>query len=448
MSAESIEYEWIDGVERLELYEPGGYHPIMIDDVLHSRYRIVDKLGFGGYSTVWLGHDARLNRYVAIKVGISGATIPQQESSTLRALSESSVISPLIDKPTSIAANDVLPSILDEFDVRGPNGTHKCYAVDPAQGNLKESLFNRLFPIHVARALAAKLAIAVAFVHSKGFIHGDLHLRNVLVKLPLSFNKLSIPQLREKFGKPETVPIRRVDGKPLSPCVPSQAVTSLYLGKEAPDFTIEDARGLILCDFGESFNPIKETRLGKNCNTPTAMKAPEALFEPEAALSYSSDIWSLGTAIWEILGMKFIFSESEPEDEIIAQQIDVLGYHDFPEKWREQWERPGLEETDSGRTIPCRPAGERETWPPLERAFEEFVQKYRRKREATGVFGDDETRAILDLVRAMLKFRPEERLDIQAVLGSEWMVKWALPSLQQEERSILEDQHEESEKQY
>jgi serine/threonine-protein kinase SRPK3 len=28
----SIEYRWIDGVERLEMYQPGGYHPVMIDD--------------------------------------------------------------------------------------------------------------------------------------------------------------------------------------------------------------------------------------------------------------------------------------------------------------------------------------------------------------------------------------------------------------------------------
>lgn len=48
----SIEYHWIDGVERLEMYELGGYHPVMIDDLLHDRYRIVDKLGYGGYSTI------------------------------------------------------------------------------------------------------------------------------------------------------------------------------------------------------------------------------------------------------------------------------------------------------------------------------------------------------------------------------------------------------------
>lgn len=227
------------------------------------------------------------------------------------------------------------------------------------------------------------------------------------------------------------MPIKCVDGKPLPPNILSQAVIPLYLGKRAPEFTIEDARSLILSDFGESYNPTTEPRLGKNCNTPTAKKAPEALFEPEAALSYSSDIWSLGTAIWEILGMKSIFSECETEDEIVAQQIDVLGYRNFPQSWREQWERPSLRERHPGE-IPRQPSGEREIWPPLEGAFEEFVQKYRRRREAAGTFGADETRAILDLMRGMLKFRPEERYDMQAVLTSEWMVKWALPSLQQE----------------
>src|SRR4051812_7148604 len=41
--SETIQYNWIDGVERLELYEPGGYHPVVINDLLHHRYRIVDK---------------------------------------------------------------------------------------------------------------------------------------------------------------------------------------------------------------------------------------------------------------------------------------------------------------------------------------------------------------------------------------------------------------------
>jgi hypothetical protein len=47
-----IKYNWIKDAEILENYQPGGYHPVMVGDVLHARYHIVDKLGFGGYSTV------------------------------------------------------------------------------------------------------------------------------------------------------------------------------------------------------------------------------------------------------------------------------------------------------------------------------------------------------------------------------------------------------------
>lgn len=225
--------------------------------------------------------------------------------------------------------------------------------------------------------------------------------------------------------------VSRVDGKPLTANIPSHAVVPLYLGKKAQEFTLADAHGLILSDFSEAFSPATEQRLGKECNTPLANRAPETLFEPNSHISYPSDVWSLGTAIWEILGMKSVFGESETQDEIVAQQIDVLGSSNFPESWRKQWERLGeKEKSDANTTIPRRPTGVRETWPNLEDAFEEFVQKYRRKREAAGTFEEQETRAILELMRGMLEFRPEKRLTIQEVLRSEWMIKWALPQLE------------------
>ncbi|KAK2048683.1 kinase-like protein [Colletotrichum somersetense] len=295
----------------------------MIDDLLDGRCRIVDKLGFGGYSTIWLAQDQRLKRYVAIKVRVSSPSLSRREPSILRNLSCPRATS--YAAHVAIDASDAIPSILGEFDIQGPNGTHTYYIVAPAQGNLKEASFSRLFHIRVAWALAAKLTIAVAFIQSRGFVHGDMHIRNVLVKLPSTFDELSIDQFRKKLGEPETVPISRTDGRLLPPNIPPCAVVPLYLGEKAQDFTLADAHGLVLIDFGEAFAPAMEQRLGKDCNTPMAKKAPETLFEPDAPLSYPSDIWSLGTAIWEILGMKFIFSESETQDQIVAQQTDVLG---------------------------------------------------------------------------------------------------------------------------
>lgn len=44
--------------EDIVLYKPGGYHPIHINNHLQdARYEIIDKLGFGAFSTVWLTRD-------------------------------------------------------------------------------------------------------------------------------------------------------------------------------------------------------------------------------------------------------------------------------------------------------------------------------------------------------------------------------------------------------
>jgi serine/threonine-protein kinase SRPK3 len=45
-------------VEDLEAYTVGGYHPTTIKDIFDGgRYKVVHKLGWGGYSTTWLARD-------------------------------------------------------------------------------------------------------------------------------------------------------------------------------------------------------------------------------------------------------------------------------------------------------------------------------------------------------------------------------------------------------
>ncbi|KAL4948538.1 kinase-like domain-containing protein [Aspergillus filifer] len=218
----------------------------------------------------------------------------------------------------------------------------------------------------------------------------DIHLSNILVKLPSIFDDLSIEELYKKYGDLETIPITRCDGEPLPQDSPAKATKSLFLGQNADKFTLSDAHPL-LSDFGEAFSPASETLLGEDSHTPPGFRPPEAKFEPQSPLSFPSDIWSLATAIWEIVGVKRIFSnEYIPQDEVIAQHSYKIN-----------------------------------KWPPPEEWFEVATRQWSRKEGLE--IEKDEVAAFLDLMRRMLAYRPEDRLTAEEVLRSEWMVKWALP---------------------
>jgi serine/threonine-protein kinase SRPK3 len=40
-------------------YTTGSFHPVFIGDIYNERYKIIRKLGWGSYATVWLADDMR-----------------------------------------------------------------------------------------------------------------------------------------------------------------------------------------------------------------------------------------------------------------------------------------------------------------------------------------------------------------------------------------------------
>lgn len=157
------EYEWIDGVERLENYRPGGFHPVQIGDVWDGRYQVMAKLGHGGWSTVWLARDTKKEQYVAVKVGMADS-LPD-EVPIMRALHQNGSPS---------AGSEAIPCVFAEFRITGPNGSHLCYTTAVALGNLRSVSFSVLFSLEVTRSMAYELVLAVAFMHTRGYAHGGM----------------------------------------------------------------------------------------------------------------------------------------------------------------------------------------------------------------------------------------------------------------------------------
>ena len=159
-----ILYPPFEGVEPFERYCPGGYHPAVIGDQLNDRYYIVHKLGFGTNSITWLARDQKTATYVAVKILV--AHCEQPESDILRLLRS---------KPREThPGSGIIPLLLDEFDINGPNGKHRCIVTTPARvsvAHAQDASIDHLFQPSVARAIIAQLIQAVAFLHSMGIVH-------------------------------------------------------------------------------------------------------------------------------------------------------------------------------------------------------------------------------------------------------------------------------------
>lgn len=119
-----LTYQWQEGVENLERYRPGGYHPTHIGDQYGSgRYEVVHKFGYGSYSTVWLARDPLEPRLVSLKILIAAVTQKSSECKILRQLNSGNQ-----DHQGRI----YVLSLLVEFVINGPNGRHLCIVTEAA----------------------------------------------------------------------------------------------------------------------------------------------------------------------------------------------------------------------------------------------------------------------------------------------------------------------------
>lgn len=404
-------YEPLEGVERLENYRPGGYHPVKIGDQFRGRYRIVHKLGYGSYSTTWLARDEQNMKYVAVKICTADSSSQEFDIVSILAGSRHPFI--------KCQGEKMIPSVIDTFNIQGPNGNHSCYVTIPARASLadvKDGSWIRLFQPNVCRILAAQLATAVEYIHTRGFVHGDLHLGNILLRMPPNFDQLSVERLYEEYGAPELDPVIHLDGKPLPPGVPSHAIAPIWLGKASEEISSAEAR-IVLTDFGEAFSPSQEKKYVSR--TPLVIRPPEVRFEPSKPLSFPSDIWTLACSIWTIIAQRPLFEGFlATQDDMTCEHVDALGI--LPPEWWEKWEARQYKFTVDGMPIDRNPFRSWET------RFEDSVQQPRRDSNMS-LFDEEERDAISSMLRSMLSFRPEDRPTAKQVLESSWMAKWALP---------------------
>ncbi|KAI4139104.1 MAG: hypothetical protein LQ341_004356 [Variospora aurantia] len=422
-------HEWHEDTENLDSYQPGWYHPVDIGQVYsEGRYRIIHKLGFGTYSTVWLARDSRLERYVALKILAAEPSKDSTESQIIRQISQCFKTSSHINKAF------ILP-ILDEFEIDGPNGQHRCLATEPAACSLSvsKSYPPWVFRIEVARAIAAQTILALRAIHQCNVVHGgksrmpsylpyadylhDLHLHNILFILR-DINHMSVDEIYHHFSTPEKIKVNRVDGGPLSPGVPSHSISPANVFVDS--LKVDDPH-ICITDFGESWLGDAVHPKGY-LNTPMLYRPPEAIFAKEL-LSFPADIWTLACSVFEIMGERGLFEAFFPDEaDMVAEMVSCLG--PLPSSWWDAWEERSEFFVEKGvwRTDMTRP---RE---PRSRPLRSRIQTMGRQEHPDSLSAD-EAESLAVMLTTMLEYDPAKRATADDVVNSDWMTRWGLPSL-------------------
>lgn len=331
----------------------------------------------------------------------------------------------------------ILP-ILDEFVHDGPNGQHPCIVTPPVRMSLASAKsatdgYN-IFPLPVARAIVAQLAQVIAFCHAQSVVHGDLHTGNILLRFPVGddVHTLSRSAFYECFGEPWQVPVERIDGgEVLDRGVPTHGIAAARLGCRPQDLTLSES-AIFLADFGESYvaaGPGAQTRT--YCDAPLRVTPPEAHFATEE-LGFPADVWALACVIWEVFsGSGWLFGSPffQDDDRLRRDWVHVLGR--LPDAWWDAWDgdyrrnlftEDGVVRNDRRDYFLSCDSG-------LQGRFELMVQGPRRE-EGMQEVSDEEKAALLKMLRAMLAYRPADRIEAQDILGTEWMLRWGLPTLE------------------
>ncbi|KAJ5130802.1 uncharacterized protein N7515_006841 [Penicillium bovifimosum] len=286
--------------EPLHRYQQGGYHPITLGESLKA---------------------GREDTYVAIKIPVAETEYDgdTRERQTLKEL----------------ASHHPHPKhtvhMLDDFDLKGPNGSHKCLVYELLGPNVPDIIDAKFpdgrLPGKLAKIIAKQSLIGLDGLHQRKIGHGDLHTRNLAFTMPYT-DDLAEDRFIGMLGKPEIGYVQRRDGKCLEAGVPEYIVRPASYRNHSWNL----AQNAKIIDFGESFSL---TAVPETLHTPLSVRAPEVIFQDH--IDYRVDLWSMGCMLFELFAGQPPFDTFLITSPILVGQMREMATDELPERWQDKW---------------------------------------------------------------------------------------------------------------
>ena len=311
----------------------------------------------GGYATVWLAlnqhyslPNAPRSRYVAVK--IAAAYSKKDEVAIPRRFSPPQPTGWFhwLRSPSASAADtqheqkSFVISLLDEFEINGPNGFHRCIVTEvlgpsvAAVKALSKSEVQGMLPM-VDQRLAVQATKALEFLHSHGIVHVGRFKSSTFAEAIVDsrygfsyfqsryIDSWTVQELYAALGgEPITVPFSAALGFHSVPVeVPTHPPK--YLVCTPPTSKLwalcsGSVQSIRVIDFGVPFSlPFSGQELP---GTPRQFAAPELLLELSSHITEAVDVWALGNAIFELLGSGEVFGDLGVLPDQIAEIVGAF----------------------------------------------------------------------------------------------------------------------------